>query len=83
LNREETVRFTAKLVIAPNKAAGGAVAGDGRAAAAGAAVQVVVVATATGIAGGTKILRKAIRLRANCSGNPWGCAYSCMAAYIS
>jgi hypothetical protein len=81
LNRVAIVRFTARAVIAPNKAAGAAEAA-GRAEAAE-AVRGVAAATATGIAGGTENLLLAVQLTANCSGNPSGCAYSCMAAYIS
>jgi hypothetical protein len=56
LNRVGTVRFIAKAVIVPNKAAAArAVAGDGRAVA-GAEGPGVAAATVTGIAGGTDLL---------------------------
>jgi hypothetical protein len=50
LNPVETVRFTARAVIDPNKEAVAVVAAAGKAAAAAG----VVAAIATGIAGGTK-----------------------------
>jgi hypothetical protein len=70
LNRVGTVRFTARVVIAPSKAAGAAA--DGRAAAAGAAARGVVAATATGIAGGTENLLLAIRLNGKLLQKPLG-----------